>query len=102
MKRNNDLHYIANIGDGVVVGYKYFAVEKLSKVVLCLRGDAEGEIKVSADLAGKSELGSSRFKLQGKEWNTVEIPVKAETGKTGLFFRFAIDGTVEFKEFTLS
>ena len=101
-EENNDLHYIANIGDGVVVGYKYFAVEKLSKVVLCLRGDAEGEIKVSADLAGKSELGSSRFKLQGKEWNTVEIPVKAETGKTGLFFRFAIDGTVEFKEFTLS
>ena len=67
---------------------KYFAVEKLSKVVLCLRGDAEGEIKVSADLAGKSELGSSRFKLQGKEWNNGGNSSKSKKQeKQDCFFR---------------
>lgn len=97
-----DLHYIANVSDGVIVGYKYFNINKLSAVTLSLRGKAKGEIKVSADLAGEKVLGSCSVDLTGEDWNTVEIPVKAEAGKSGLFFKFFIDGTMEFKEFTLS
>lgn len=85
-EEKTDLHYIANISDGVTVGYKYFYINKLSTVTLSLKGKAKGEISVYADLAGENELGKCNVDLDGSKWNTLTIPVKADSGKIGLFF----------------
>lgn len=99
--QDGDTHYIANVQQGVKVGYKYFSYEEeISCVKLTVKGKAEGKIIVAADEDGKLFGGETDIWLENEsQWQSVTIPFKAEEAVEALYFIFEISGTLQFKEF---
>ncbi|MBR1722485.1 MAG: hypothetical protein IJ727_08430, partial [Treponema sp.] len=93
--------YIANMRDGSVAGFKYFAIDKANHIRVCLRSRFSGKVQVStkedfseicAEIAvepvkGKKKLFESRFQV--------------EKGIHALFFRFVGVGAADFLFFEL-
>lgn len=90
------LHYIANIGTGTVVGYKYFRFDALTAVGVRLRG--KGRVKVSVCLDGPDEeaLAAAEEILRG-DWETITLEPGEITGVHALYFRFETEEPVQFE-----
>lgn len=96
------IQYIANIGDSVTAGYKYFDCRGVCALTLEVRGEAEGNLTVSVteEAAGTDkEAGQLPIELSSDDWKQLEIPVQIPDGVHGIFFSYHGTGAFQLKEF---
>lgn len=97
-EENSDQH-IANIQDGTVIGFKYFKMEKVSRISVTTRGDG-GSFRIST-----SEKGSyiAEITLEaGTDWHESEpTALHISDGKQALYFTYFGEGKIDFIAFRL-
>lgn len=93
--------YIANLRDGAWTGFKYFAFDGDETVLqVRTRGTADGVLTVSTRRGG---LALAEIEIRpSEEWTAFSAPLKAESGKAALYFRFGGQGAVDFLSFEIS
>lgn len=80
----NGEHYITNISDKTVIGYKYFIFSGETKVTLVTRGDP-GIVKVYTDITNGNEV--KKELRDNVHWRKVELNIKAY-GKKPLYMEY--------------
>lgn len=96
------IHYVANITDGVKVGYKYFSFADVKKVTVKLQGEAVGVLKVFTDEAEEQQAGEVKLNITETEntiWTEVEIPLTIPDGVCGLYFKYNGEGSLKLRSF---
>lgn len=100
-----DLHYVANITDGVTFGWKYFAFEGPTKLSLVLRSRGEGVLAV---YTGEPKTGAEPIAeiavFAGDEalWQTTEPVTCQLNGTLPIYIRYAGSGALDVKTLVLS
>lgn len=92
-------HYIANMQDGTVAGFKYFALGAARSVALQLRG-AAGCMEVFLDEGCTRRAAAVPF-AAAEGWHTVRAPFAAPAGVWPLYFRLQSEGRADWMDFTL-
>lgn len=100
MTSEEPVQYVANINHGSVVGYKYFRIESLDRIRVCLRGQAKGRLLVKTDANGEA-LGEIAVSLDTCEWMSLEGNVCIAAGVHALYFCYEGEGSVDFRSFEL-
>ena len=98
----DNLSYIANIMDGVTIGYKYFDFVDVTSISLKLQGSASGKITVRLDAPTGELVGEKATSLQENDWQSIDIPVNVNNGVHALYFEFAGTGAFQFRELGLA
>lgn len=94
--------FVANIRDGVTVGFKYFDMKGLTEISLLLKGEADGEICVLVDSPEGEAVAKISVSIKTEEWTRLSLPVQVTDGVHALYFTCRGDGALSFKEFTLA
>lgn len=96
----NSEHYIANMMNGTIVGYKYFKFDQTEEIQVCIRGTGEGTLNVLIDSENGKMVGSMSVSGICEAWKKISVPVEISEGVHGLFFKFSGENAIDFKEFT--
>lgn len=99
-KREDSLHCIANMQDGTVAGFKYFALGEATGLRLRLRASAPGKMEVFLDEACTRQAAAVPFPAC-TDWTVCSGPFSAPAGTFPLFFRLTSPGRVDWEEFEL-
>lgn len=95
-----NIMFVTAIGNGTVLGYKYFKINTVSSIMLELRGTFNGTIKISTSENGEKIVGKQEVRMTKDFWSNIMIPVKMpKTEKCPLYFLFEGEGTLEMKNF---
>lgn len=94
------LHYIANMQNGTLAGFKYFALGEATSICLKLRADTAGQMEVFLDEACTRRAASIPFDASA-DWQTVSADFAAPAGTYPLYFRLTSEGRADWMEFTL-
>lgn len=94
------LHYIANMQNGTIAGFKYFVLGQATSIRLRLRAADAGQMEVFLDdrctrLAARLAFGASA------DWQWLRADLSAPEGVFPLFFRLRCPGRVDWIEFEL-
>lgn len=92
------IHYIANIQENTLAGFKYFRLGKADAISLTLRGTA-GSVEVFLDESCTIRAAELSFDAT-ENWQTVTGSFRASDGVFPLFFRFHCE-KVDWMAFTL-
>lgn len=92
--------FITGIGDGAVIGYKYFAFSGAQALSLELRGSFKGTVRVTTDEAGVQLCGEAEIMVSSRDWRNLLLPLSALRGIMPLYLRFAGEGGLELKSFS--
>lgn len=109
------VQYVANVGDGAAVGYKYFQCCGTAVRRLTVRGNAKGIIQVrttpEGDVCGEIPIWMQDLQAQQKlaeqaafrdgSWKLLETDVEIPDGEQALYFTFHGTGTFDLAEFEL-
>ncbi|MBQ8038497.1 MAG: beta-xylosidase, partial [Lachnospiraceae bacterium] len=91
--------YIANMQDGTTAGYKYFAINSISHIEVCVSGTANGIIEVRNEL----EKAPFAWIIINVEKETkrfgVECEVNFDVEQVALYFTYKGQGYVNFYGF---
>lgn len=94
--------YIANITDGTKIGFKYFKFNnKNEKIVLRLRGHAEGRIKIHIDTFDGLLIAEREIYVNNRQWKDFEVNTDSVEGVHGLYITYSGEGTIEFSSLHL-
>lgn len=100
----NCVQYITNIGNGSVMGFRYFKLHNLRSIHVTLRGNAVGTIHISTSLKdkpiGQIVLNRQGF-LQTERTYSCRISEPLEQAFAGIYFRFRGTGKFDFIHFEL-
>ena len=96
----NAIHCIANMTDGTIAGFKYFAFSDATHIELTMRAETSGKIEVFLDEACENKASTIIFEAC-KLWTQFIAPFETPKGVYPLFFRLTSAGSVDWKEFTL-
>lgn len=93
------LQHIANGKSGMVAGYKYFDIQKLSMISVRVRGTAKGTLYVKTEPNGKpfAEIEIT----PAKSWTKFRTDASLKPGVYALYFCFEGKGKLDFAEFRL-
>lgn len=95
-----NITFITSIKNGTVLGYKYFLIDDIASLILELRGDFEGTVKVLATESEEDLLGKQTLKLKTDVWSNVRIMVQLpKNNVTALYFYFEGVGVVDMRNF---
>ncbi len=94
------LHYIANMQDGTVAGFKSFALGSAKKISLKLSALDAGVFDVYLDEACTCRAASIRFSATD-DWQEFSAKFSAPVGTYPLYFKLSCKGSVDWMEFTL-
>ncbi len=87
--------YIANIHDGVVIGFKYFDFEDVTAITLTTRGYAGGTLEVRTSPTGPV---LAAVKLHNTNlWHEYTAPIQLPKGKQALYLTYAGGGNPMLK-----
>lgn len=101
-RENNPDQYIANMRDKAVAGFKYFDIKALNAIRIRIRGEAEGEMLVSASKKFDTVIASIPVRLnRAQNWMNFEAEATIEQGIAALFFQYKGSGSIDFKAFEL-
>ena len=100
-KREDSLHYIANMQDGTRAGFKYFALGDASRLTLRLRASTPGSMAVYLDEACTRKAAEVTFPAS-TDWQEVQGSFSAPAGTFPLFFRLNCTGRVDWESFILT
>lgn len=92
-----DEHFITDITNGTIIGYKYFKFTGPTVLSLCIRGDAVGYFELFTD---EEMLGSVSVRTE-KEWEMSSVSISA-VGVQALFLKYHGEGMVQLKEIVFS
>lgn len=99
-RMDNGDQYIANMRDGSVAGFKYFAFSMLSEISVTVRGNAEGKLLVSTE-KDFSDV-SAVFSIVGSATQmALETEIQVPDGVYPLYFKFVGSGALDFIAFEL-
>ncbi len=93
-------HYIANVFDGVVAGFKYFDCKGVKKIAVEAKSYGEGKLVILLDSENSAPVGEISFAKADDGFVCYETEVNIPDGVHGLFFRFSGDGKIDFRSFT--
>jgi len=94
--------YIANLRDGAVAGFRYFAVKNLGAIRLRFRGHAVGEIRVTTDASCANVVARVPITARdGRNWTESEAAISVPDGVHALYFEYAGKGAIDFLSFEL-
>lgn len=101
------IQYVANITNGVVVGYRYFQFTGVKSITVTVQGNAEGVLCVFADeektqWAGEVQLHLGKEKSGDEVWTEIAIPLTVADGVHGLFLEYKGTGTLKLMRFFLN
>lgn len=99
-KREDALHYIANMQEDTLAGFKYFALGAASRISLRLRASAAGHMTVWLDEACTRKAADLAFEASDG-WHEVSGAFEAPAGIFPLFFRLHCPGKADWESFTL-
>lgn len=99
-KREDALHYIANMQEGTLAGFKYFALGAASRISLRLRASAAGHMTVWLDEACTRKAADLAFEASDG-WLEVSGAFEAPADIFPLFFRLHCPGKADWESFTL-
>ncbi|WP_294534489.1 family 43 glycosylhydrolase [uncultured Pseudoflavonifractor sp.] len=97
-----DSQYIANMRDGAVAGFKYFAFASLKSLSVQVRGSANGALLVSDTPDFEAPAARIEIKLSGEDWEELDAPCAISDGTRPLYFKFTGKGRLDFRSFTLT
>lgn len=89
--------YIANLRDGAWAGFKYFDIRESSRIKLCVRGNAEGEILVRNERDGEIRAAVPIHPSADWQEESGEFPI--EPGVHALYFTYRGSGSMDWKWF---
>lgn len=92
-----NVQFVTDIHEGTTLGYKYFDCKNVSRILLELRGDFAGRIRVSSDEAGQQALGELEVSVKAADWSLMEIPVTVSAGVHPVYLHFAGKGSLDMK-----
>lgn len=94
--------FIANIGPGTVVGYKYFAYDRPGRLTLTLRGEGHFSAAIHADDPDGLCLGRCTGALAGS-WQDFGLELVPLDGTHALYIRFeTTEGRLQFAAFAFA
>ena len=99
-KREDALHYIANMQEGTLAGFKYFALGAASRISLRLRASAAGHMTVWLDEACTRKAADLAFEASDG-WHEVSGAFEAPADIFPLFFRLHCPGKADWESFAL-
>jgi hypothetical protein len=91
--------YIANMRDGSMAGFKYFAMDGTRKIWMEIRGGADGFFDVSTKINAPPQ--ARILVIPGGEWYKTSASFLPLNGTCALYFTYHGGGSVDFKSFTL-
>ncbi len=94
-----DERMVKDIRDHTMIGYKYFAFEGTSEVILTVRGKGEGIFEVRTDPDGPV-LGHAAVQ-ESAGWKELVIPVSSLTGVKPLYLLYTGSGTADLLKLEL-
>lgn len=86
--------YITNVGDGSIVGFKYFDFRNVNKISLQVNGNFKGSVEAMGDDSGRELFGKVCLQERGNVRKT-DIPVQIPDGRNALYFRFSGEGVLD-------
>lgn len=96
---DENLGYIANMRPGTSAGFKYFDCKNITRVSICGKGYATGEVEVrtawDGEVIGTVPVGYANV------WKTTTVDMRIPDGVNALYFTFVGQGYWQFKSFTL-
>lgn len=98
---DRNLHYIANIQNETVFGFKYFALENQPAVSVTVRGKAQGRLELYTQEPDGAAVpaGTAAIHLTDSRWTQCTISLAQPlTGVFPLYFRFAGEGALDAKD----
>lgn len=95
-EESETLHYIARIGAGTTVGFKYFQWEAPDCLMLTLRGMGPVCVELRLDAPEGPAIGQTREQLTGG-WQELAVPLSAVTGVHSLYICFREAQNVQFR-----
>ena len=96
----NTFQYIANMRDGSVAGFKYFAVKNVKRIAVEVTGKGLGSVQIAAD----ADFGNIVCEIAVRpeqQTKTFYGTPKLMDGTTALYFRYCGEGYINFISFTL-
>ena len=96
---DEEIGYIANIMDSVVVGFKYFKCHGIQKVKIKVRGYCKGyfEVRTKWDekVLGKILVDFTNI------WKEYSVEIKIPDGKQAIYFTYSGEGRASLASFSL-
>ena len=86
-------HFITDITDGTMIGYKYFDFNQETILELAVRGEGGGRFEVYADEEKVGEIALN----QSAEWTKVSTRIP-DVGVRALYLKYVGAGTTQLKE----
>lgn len=104
-EEEKDLHYVANVTDGVTLGWKYFDFEEETELSLVLRGAGEGVLSVyscepTEDATPVAEIAVALD--DGAAWQTTAPVVCPLEGTLPIYIRYVGSGALSIKTLILN
>ena len=96
----NPDQYIANLTDGAWCGFKYFGLQNPAEISATIRSNGNGTLIVSTERNGEP-LAELPVSPCGDWRKTTANALRSVKGVHALYFRFAGDGAIDFKSFSL-
>ena len=93
--------YVANIFDGVALGYKYFDCRGLKTIEFTVRGSEKGVLKVCLEHENGPVAGEAAVEADPEAWRRISADVTIQDGVHALFFRYEGDGAIQLRGFDL-
>lgn len=93
----NGEHFIADIGNGTRIGYKYFHFDKDVMLELLVRGEGQGSFKIFAD----GECVGTVLVAASDEWRTTGTMLHV-SGDKALYLQYERTGLTQLKKIRFS
>lgn len=97
---NHALHYIANMQDGTIAGFKYFMLGQAVRIRVCLSAMSAGRLTVYLDEACTEEAAVIPFTATDT-WKDFSAEFHGPCEVCPIFFRLTSSGSVDWMSFTL-
>ena len=99
-REENPDQYIANLTDGAWCGFKYFDLQNPAEITATIRSNGNGTLIVSTERDGEP-LAELPVSPCGDWRKATADALRSVKGAHSLYFRFAGDGAIDFKSFSL-
>ena len=91
--------YVTDVADRSVLGYKYFDFAEGVQLLLEVRGDFEGTVRVSESLDAAGT--ETEISLHSEPWKVLPVQAELPAGKQALYLSFSGEGKLDLRNLIL-
>ncbi len=96
VNHESDDRFIAEIADGTLIGYKYFAFSENNALGVTYRGNAKGRLRIAHAIDGET-IGEFEI-TPAESWQKITAKADFENGDKPLYLVFSGEGMIDIKE----